>query len=245
MLSTKCERCFFAKPGTEETLGECSQNIIEKIKEHKKITQENNYNIIEEYACRYGFAKEVYENNKDNLKDLNLLEHIEKNAQYKYYLIIDIINDITIENIIKTINNLSNKPTFISFLFRDTGSRFTEQDKKLLVNTNLAWKAHNFVENIDLASAIDHILSTNIQNSRSSHFLVYNSIDINQLPNDIMSIHNNLIIYQIPHIAMVKYKDMDTLYGIFMGFDNYKIAKTIDDGNLLEIIKNESQILKF
>lgn len=243
MLNTNCERCLFAKPGTDGNLGECSQNIIKSIKNLKVITQENNYNVIQEYACRYGFSKDTYDAYQNHLKDLDLMEHINKNAQCRYYLIIDINMTNNLQKIIEIINGMHIKPSFVSFMFRDTSIKFTEQDKQeLTTSAKFEWKAHNFVHNMDLQEGIDHILSTNMQNNHGSHFLVYNSLDIDQLIPDITVIHNNLILYQIPHIAMIRDKNFTTLYGLFMAFDNYKVAKSIGP-SLLDILKNESQIL--
>lgn len=246
MITTKCEKCIFAKPGTNNSRSECSQGIINKIQNVKSITVENNYNIIEEYACRYGFAREIYEKNIDHLKDIDMLEQIKQNAKCKYYLLLDINEASKIDDIIDYINNMEYAPTFVSLVYRDMEERFQEEHKtKLVNNASFVWKAHNFIQSIDLHEGIDHILSTNMQNSKSSHFLVYNSSDIDNLSNDIKEINDILVLYQKPHIAMIKNNtNFSTLYGLFISFENYKVAKSIGD-NLLEVLKNESEIIHF
>ena len=240
MLSTKCEKCLFANQDSITGISECSQNIIEKIKETKTITQENNFNIIHEYACRYGFAKEVYEANKEDLKDIDLLQQIKNNAQMKYYLLLDIGSECDIGYIIDILNDLEIKPQFLSLMFRDPNSRrFTQQDKEVLTSKiSIPWKCHNFIYEISLQDAIDHILSTNMQISKSSHFLVYESIDMQSLSLDTSHINDILVLYQKPHIAMIR--DFTSLNRLFMSFENYKVAKSLGD-NILETIKNETQ----
>jgi len=243
MLNTKCERCLFANPISDTSSDQCSQNIIDQIRSYKTITQENDFNIIQEYACRYGFAKDVYEQNKENLKDVNLLEQINKNTQIKYYLLLDIDKECETDSLIDKLNNLDVKPQFVSVMFREPKvRRFIEKDKEAFVAKSLIpWKCHNFIESNGLQQSIDHILSTNMQNSKSLHFLVYNSLDLDQLQKDVLAINNNLILYQKPNIAMMK--NLNTLYGLFMSFENYKVAKSFGD-DILEILRKESEILQ-
>lgn len=240
MLSTKCEKCLFANQNNGNEFTECSQNIIQRIKDKKTITQEDNFNVIQEYACRYGFAKEIYETNKNELKDIDLLQQIKTNAQIKYYLLLDVDSQHDIDHIIDTLNNLEIKPQFVSLMFRNPELKgFTQQDKELLTSKiNIQWKCHNFTHPINLQEAIDHILSTNMQISKSSHFLVYDSIDLQKLSLDINYINDILVLYQKPHIAMIK--DFTTLNKLFMSFENYKVAKSLGE-NILDILKNESQ----
>ena len=244
MLNTKCERCLFANPISDTLSPQCSQNIIDQIKLYKTITQENDFNIIQEYACRYGFAKEIHEQNKEHLKDVNLLDQINKNAQIKYYLLLDIDKECEIDNIIEKLNSLDIKPQFVSAMFREPNiRRFTAIDKDSFVSKiSIPWKCHNFIESISLQESIDHILSTNMQSSNSSHLLVYSSLDIDRLPADVLAINNNLILYQKPHIAMVK--NLNILYGLFMSFENYKVAKSLGE-DIIQILKKESEILEF
>ena len=47
-----------------------------------------------------------------------------------------------------------------------------------------------------------------------------------------------IVLYQKPNIAMIK--DFTSLNGLFMSFENYKVAKSLGD-DILSIIKSESQ----
>ena len=244
MLNTKCEKCLFAQPIDNSESIKCSQGIIEKIQNFKTIIQENNFNTIQDYACRFGFAKEVYESHKEDLKDIDLLEQIKKNAQIKYYLILDIQQQCDMSNIIEKLNSLDNKPRFVSLMFRSPDSRkFTQQDRELLVSkSKIQWKCHNFVSYLDMQESIDHILSTNMEISKSSHVLVYNSLDLDNLAFDISMINDNLILYQKSHIAMIK--NLNSLYGLFMSLENYKVAKSLNH-DILQTLKAESEVLQF
>jgi len=240
MLSTRCGKCLFANQNEGNEFTECSQNIIQKIKDSKKITQEDNFNVIHEYACRYGFAKEIYETNKENLKDIDLLEQIKTNAQIKYYLLLDVGSQCDIDHIINALNDLEIQPQFVSLMFRNPELKsFTQRDKELLTTKiNMQWKCHNFTHQINLQDAIDHILSTNMQISKSSHLLVYESEALKNLSLDINYINDTLILYQKSHIAMLK--DFTTLNKLFISFENYKVAKSLGD-NILDILQHESQ----
>jgi hypothetical protein len=244
MLNTKCEKCLFAQPIDSINPIKCSQGVIDKIQNFKTIIQENNFNIIQEYACRFGFAKEIYEQHQEQLKDIDLLQQIKTNAEVKYYLLLDIQPECDMNDLIDKLNNLDNKPRFISFMFRSPHlRRFTNEDKELLVSkSKIEWKSHNFVSYLSMQEGIDHILSTNMEISKSSHLLVYNSLDLDNLLLDISIINDNLLLYQKPHIAMIK--NFDTLYGLFMSLENYKVAKSLND-DILEILKSESEVLQF
>lgn len=244
MLNTKCEKCLFAQPIDSKESVKCSQGVIDKIQNFKTIFQENNFNIIQEYACRFGFAKDIYEQHKEELKDIDLLQQIKANAEVKYYLLLDIQTECDINEIIDKLNNLENKPQFVSFMFRSPDlRRFTNEDKELLISkSKIEWKSHNFVSHLPMQESIDHILSTNMKISKSSHLLVYNSLDLNNLLLDISVINDNLLLYQKPHIAMIK--NLNNLYGLFMSLENYKVAKSLGD-DILEILKLESEVLQF
>jgi len=244
MLNTKCEKCLFANPVSDTSLSQCSQNIIDQIKSHKTILQEDNFNVIQEYACRYGFAKEVYDQNKENLKDINLLDHINQNAQIKYYLLLDIQPETNISDVMDTINNIACPPQFISLMFRSPDIRkFSKEDQSILNNkSQIEWKCHNFTHYLDLQEGIDHILSTNMGNSKSSHFLVYSPSEMDTLSEDIIKINETIVLYQKPQIAMLKNKN--SLYGLFISFENYKVAKSFGK-DILETLKDESEVLEF
>lgn len=252
MINTKCSECMFAEPITDNDPSTgCSKNIIEKIKNVKKIFQEpdSSFNTIENYACRYGFSKKIYEEHKEKFEGDEFDKMIRANGRFRYYLLLD-CSDHTIDfdNIISGISQLDIKPSAISFIFRSVSFRpFLPEKHNDICNNlfnNTKWKAHNFLYNISLDSSIDHILSTNSRMNDTSHFLVYDSNRINALNNDIININNNIILYQKPMVVMTETKI--NLHKFCMSFENYSVAKQISS-NLLDIYKdiNETDIIYF
>ena len=73
MVNTKCCECMFASPvNNSDTLKGCSKDIISKIKDIKEISiDDNGYNHIHNYACRYGFSQNIYNQYKQNFIQLN------------------------------------------------------------------------------------------------------------------------------------------------------------------------------
>ena len=247
MISTKCSECMFASPIPDSFSNSCSKNIIDHISSIKKITKDSNkFNIIENYACRYGFSKKIYEENKENLENNNFDQMLSNNSKMRYHLILDMELNNDIDNIIKEISKLDILPSYVSFMFRNKQTRTFIPNKhtELLnsINQDFDWKIHNFLEELDLEHSIDHILSTNFKNNNTYHFLVYSSNNIHVLNSEISSINNNIMLYQKSFIAMLK--NSSSLYGLLMSFDNYKVAKSIDY-SLLSAINTEPDSITF
>jgi len=110
MINTKCQQCMFSAPA--DTSNSCSKNIIEQIQSIKTITQDSdNYNIIENYACRYGFSKHIYEQNKDTWDSEYFNKRLSENSQIRYYLLIDCVDPIVnFSTVIETIPNMQLQP---------------------------------------------------------------------------------------------------------------------------------------
>lgn len=243
MINTKCSQCLFAS-NTSVINDRCSKNIIPKIQDIKTITfDDDNFAIIENYACKFGFSKEVYESNQHLFDEDKFQELMTKNSTIKLYLILDIHDIDNISHISDQLNQLPIKPQYISLLLRDpTSQKFTEDTANVL-NDKLKgcmWKAHSFLENISLIDSIDHILATNIRANNTTHFLVYDSDDIGSLSKSINYINDIIMLYQKPHIAILNNKT--TLYGLAISFENYKVAKSLQD-NFFHAITQESSLL--
>jgi hypothetical protein len=224
----------------------CSKNIIEQIKNLKKITQEDGFNIIENYACRYGFSKDIYEKHKDTWDPQDFENRLQENSKIRYYLLLDCYDpDLNFNEIIHKIPQLSMPPKSVSFMFRSLNFRPFIQDHQDFLLSNykdIRWKAHNFLEEMSLEGGIDHILSTNSKNNNTSIFLVYNAKDIQFLDNDIRTINDNMILYQSPMIAIIDRNK--TLYRLAMSFENYKLAKTLGP-ELIPVLTQESGIVYY
>lgn len=247
MINTKCSECMFAHSVTEDTtnLG-CSKKIIHHIQNIKNITQDSNgFNVIENYACRFGFSKQIYEANQDQLSAIDFEARLLENSTIRYYLLLDCIENINFDHIINILPNLPVSPKAVSFMFRSLSYRpFNNQHQKYLVSNykNISWKAHNFIEDTDLEFAIDHILSTNAKLNQTSYFLVYNASNIDRIQNDVAILHEKLILHQEPMIAAIDQNH--TLYRLAMSFENYKVAKNLGS-NLIDILVQEQNILYY
>jgi len=247
MINTKCKECMFSySDGEQSDSSICSKNIIEQIKDIKNITQEDGFNIIENYACRYGFSKQIYEQYKDQWDPQDFENRMLENRRIKYYLLLDCYDpDLDLQDIIQQIPQLNIPPKSVSFMFRSLSFRpFGKEHQDFLLSNykDIRWKAHNFLEEIPLEDGIDHILSTNAKNNDTSIFLVYNAKDLQFLDRDIQTINNNMILYQSPTIAIVDHNN--TLYRLAMSFENYKVAKTLGP-NLIPVLTQENNITRY
>lgn len=247
MINTKCKECMFARPNTQPDSITCDKNIIEKIQSIKTIIQDSdNYNVIENYACRYGFSKQIYTEHRDKWDPVDFEQRLLANSHINYYLLLDCYDDVPdLDTIIQAIPRLSIAPKAVSFMFRKLNYRpfnNTHQDFLLSNYQNIYWKAHNFLEELSLEQSIDHILSTNARNNNTVIFLVYNSKDLESLNQDITTINNHMILYQSPMIAMID--DNNSLYRLAMSFDNYKVAKSLGE-NLIPILTQENNIIHY
>jgi hypothetical protein len=245
MVNTNCSQCIFAnKIDNNIKVDGCQRDIIKKIIEYKDISLDsNNFNIINNYACKFGFSKNVYEKHKIEFDKIDLLSKIDNNAKLPIYLAIDCVpGGPDLDLIIDHLAQSNFYPKFISILFRDKSNQNLD-----IINDNISskipnatWKIHNFLENINLNDSIDHILSTNLSKSQCSYLLVYKSSDYQYLNTDLLKINESVVLHQIPHIAMVK--SLNNLYGLAISVQNYIVAKSINT-NILDAILTESAAL--
>lgn len=245
MINTKCKECMFADTNNETS---CAKNIISKIESIKTITKDSdNFNIIENYACRYGFSKQIYDQYKNRWDPNDFESRLLDNSKVRYYLLLDCNEeDLNFDSIVKHIPGLSIQPKAISFMFRNINYRpFNMEYQNFLLENykDIHWKAHNFLENMSLEYSIDHILSTNAKNNNTSIFLVYNAKDLMSLDNDIQTINNNIVLYQYPMIAMID-NNNNSLYRLAMSFENYKVAKSLG-ANLIPVLTQETSIIHY
>jgi|688.fasta_scaffold00202_59 hypothetical protein len=247
MINTKCKECMFSHSDGEKNDNPiCSKNIIEQIKDIKNIKQEDGFNIIENYACRYGFSKQIYEQHKEQWDPQDFENRMLENSRIRYYLLLDCYDpDLDFNHILQQIPKLNMPPKSVSFMFRSLNFRpFVQEHQDFLLSNykNIRWKAHNFLEEMSLEEGIDHILSTNAKNNDTSIFLVYNAKDLQFLDRDVNTINKNMILYQSPMIAIIDRNN--TLYRLAMSFDNYKVAKTLGP-NLIPVLTQESNIVYY
>lgn len=246
MINTKCQECMFSSISMNSDEG-CSKNIIHQIKDIKTITQDpDGFNVIHEYACRYGFSKHIYSQHKNDLDSINFEDRLALNSKVRLYLILDCNQTTNFEQLADKLNNLSIKPAALSMIFRSSDQDiFSDNLHSKILNNKLIdikWKAHKFIENSDLEFAVDHILSTNNKPNNSSHILVYNIEDIDSLNQDIVFLNKNIMLYQKPHIAIVDKNHK--IYRLCITFENYKVAKNIGE-NIIKILSAESNVILY
>lgn len=210
---TECNKCVFF---SEDTW--CDFSIPETISS-LDITVNKNDHTIENYNCGYAFGKDTFQKNKENLTKEELKEAILKKNHISYTLIInfDSINK-SIEEIINTVNSLNFIPAnIICFGKTIEGDMVAAFEKYVTV----PWKASKILphldEQISLISCIDTILDKH--NSRCFLYVSEND-SFNQLDELINEIHISVV---INHINGIRLYNKNSLNGLFMTYDSYKI----------------------
>lgn len=236
ITNTNCQKCIFANKANQDE--PCQHNIIEYIKDHKKLDIVNDYYVINEYVCRMGFSKDIYEANKDKISLEDIKQEIVDRACMRYYLILDIstTSPEALKNTCDILLDLKIKPAFISFIMLpsdDNKEKITVL--KTLTDDKLMWKAHSFIETMDIDNVIHSILDTNFQNNHSEYILIYDINNLEQLDNDINEINSNIIIYQKPFHYARKHNSSN-LDGLFMHFNNYQVCRSRDN-HIVEALK--------
>lgn len=245
MINTKCQECMFSDIHTKENLG-CSKGIIPLISNIKSITIDNDgFNVINQYACRYGFSKQIYNEHKEEFDKIDFEGRLLVNSKTRFYLILDCNDSIDFQILSDKINNLDIRPAALSMIFRSSDQDiFSDSVHTKILNSQLVdikWKVHKFIENQDLEFALDHILSTNVGLNNSSYILVYHINDIDRLNDDINFLNKQIMLYQKPHIAILD-KDYN-LYRLCITFDNYKVAKNLGNSIINILSQEENTIL--
>lgn len=228
ITNTNCKRCLFSNKASSDS--PCKHNIIEYIKEHKKTSIVDDFYIIEEYMCKMGFDKDVFEKNKNDVSIDIIKQEIINKACIGYYLVIDIttLDPSGVSSLCDTLIGLSIKPKFVSFLlFPDDSNKEKILALKNHIGDHFMWKAHSFISEISFDDALNVALDTNVGKNNTSFLLIYNAKDIAELDENINELNSYIIISQKPfHYA--KKREADGLGGLFMTFSNYNICRSID-----------------
>jgi hypothetical protein len=229
ITNTNCKKCLFSNKASSDA--PCEHNIISYIKEHKKINIVDDFYVIENYMCRMGFNKDVFEENKDNISIDIIKQEIVNKACIEYYLVMDIttLNSGELSGLCDTLINMSIKPKFVSFLlFPDDQNKEKILTLKKHIDDHFMWKAHNFISDMPFDDALNVALDTNVGKNNTSFLLIYDNKDIKELEDDINEINSSIIILQKPfHYA--KKKKTQNPNGIFMTFQNYNICRSINN----------------
>lgn len=237
MKNTNCQTCLFASPNTDPN--PCEHGIIDHIKDTKKLDIVDNYYVINDYQCKMGFSKSVAESNKELSKEI-IKSEILKNSCIKYYLVINLTHssEQDILHLGKKLNELKLPPKYISFLAISKNNKLIYDALNKTGITNIPWKAHGYVDEIDEMDAANMALDTNLRNNGSQVLLFYDAKKIDDLDNDINEINTIINIDQTPlHAMMKKEQKQDELSGLFISFSSYCFLKT-QDHNILNALNN-------
>lgn len=239
-MRTLCEKCIFSDHSDSDE--PCKMNIIQEIKNNHNITiSENNFNIITDYVCRYGFDLNTYDQNKKDLGSIDDLKtQIYNKAKIKYYLLIDVTNVDNIANVCQEINNLYIKPGYVSFLLnKENHTEIIISNIKKELSDTVPWKIHNFLEeNTDLNKKLNTVVDTNAKKNDTVYFWVDNDFNSSLWNQEIKNINKIIYIHQPKCHALFRSTNKD---GLFLSFDLYKLMRTDLDPNIfkaLEVLEN-------
>lgn len=244
MINTNCENCVFANTESEE----CVFDIPNSIGGYKTITKQNNYNHIENYRCRYTLSRSVYEDLiKENHTHEQIIEFIISKVKIKYYLVVLLDNaKNSIIDLCKMLNKLCIKPKFVSFINKNLNDG---NDMSDLINNNLdqdiAWKLHNMLIDLEPQECMTICMDTNFNKTGSHLFCVYdqnlhgNNYDL--LNNRIAFLHTCMVLQQRHCHAIIQ--SLDSIDGLAMSFNAYKILIHNQNRNILKAIQTENETI--
>lgn len=223
-MNTNCEKCLFADYA--DSAEPCKLDILTQIQNyHKTKVSKNNFYIIENYGCRYGFDIDSYQKNKETIGSItNLTEQLEKRAKIKYYLVIKVTNEDLISNVCDSILSLSIKPRFVSFiLYKSNNTKQIISDIQSKLDNIIEWKIHNFLEDQNLNDSISNIFDTNANKKDTIYFWINEDITNSLWNQEIININKIIYLYQPQCHGLFRNSKKD---GIFLSFRLYKDMKT-------------------
>lgn len=230
-MKTICKKCIFADFANADN--PCVMQIPEKIKHLYNIeTDEEGFNIINDYRCLYGFDLSTYEKHKSDIGSLDqLISQIRGRCTVPYYLVVILNNDDNITQIVKAIKDIVIRPRYLSLITFEHNNTKNLIDTLNELNGICEWKLHNFLQKESTEKAINIVFDTNARNNESQYAWIVNSTDVSLLNENIMTINSILTITKPVSHMLCKTKEFD-LNGLFIAFDNYK---TLCKENQLEI----------
>jgi hypothetical protein len=199
----------------------------------KDIIIKDGFYYIKNYTCMYGFSHKQYENNKDTLKDIDLINYIKDKQSINYYLVIDCRDDYSIEDLCHNINQLSIKPASVSILFYENEMTTVLKYLDKYLDRNIGWKSHNFLtRDITASSAIKSILDTNLKLLKPQYLWINQAKDLKTIiENKIVEKINFVTNVEQPVCNFIRSKNTDTssVYDLFMNVQTYDyLSKKVD-----------------
>lgn len=242
MKNTYCENCLFAQKISSK-LNTCKFNIIDKIKNTKELTIENDYYKINNYLCRFGFSKNTYDANKSTIQDINLEQELLARLKLRYYLIIDARYIDDHNDIIDKIQTTKYQPQYVSVLVEnDTKAKQYISRLETDPNRTYGYKIHCILENGSFSKVLPIVLDTNLRKNNSQYLWIANPNTISNIDESIQSIQEIIQIDQ-PDCDLITHSlsDDKDICGLFMPFEYYIFIKD-RFGSLQNAIDNKDNL---
>jgi hypothetical protein len=205
-METNCDICVFFQNN------ECEFDIHNLI--NNQIIKDSEHTRILDYQCKYAFSKNIAEKNYDKFSYEEMKEKIFNINSIKYTLAIH-LDDINqnLDEIITTINNIKYKPQDVLLITQNKpDTRFIES------NLKYRWKISHIIVPLahdqQMSCAIDSFLSI----KKNSKYILYYNKDISNIDEDIHNIHIKLNIQNIDGLYI---KNINSLDGLFISYDQY------------------------
>lgn len=243
MKNTYCQKCIFSQEATSHS--PCEYDIPNNIKNIKNLSIKDNFYIIEDYTCLYGFGKDQYSIHKNNINHTQLKEIIKEKTELKSYLLLD-ARLITIDQLSQIINELSHleiKPKKVSFIVSPENSDSFYRT----IHKNLScekWTMHVFINDIPFNDCINIVLDTNLQTCNAWCVIFYDAsryIENGDIDKTINSIHKKLIIQQLSFHGVFESKD--SLHKLCLNCHIYKLITSTLSNDILKGLSLEDNII--
>lgn len=225
MNNTLCKECYFAQPAHDSNA--CSFGIPDLIRDCHKVEVQDNYYKLQNYQCRYGFSKKIYQENIDKFIDIDLIEYIKQQNIVKYSLAI-IIKEYTPQDVLFLLNKLSIKPYYITIVCYKDGNLFHKQFGQK--DQQIKYKVHNFLEQIPPSQALHIALETNKNKIGNLLWILTEESLKYCIENDSIQNINYIINAKQKPAHYYRCNNINSLFdGIFINTDNYwNLSRTGD-----------------
>lgn len=235
-MKTICEKCIFADYADSDE--PCKMNIINEIQQYHTVeVSENNFFTINDYYCRYGFNLDIYDKHQKEIGSIdNLKTELEKKAQIKYYLVVEVTDESNLKKATEAIVSLPIKPQFISFILKQSNN--TEEIIKTLtvqLKDVAEWKIHNFLEEVSINDALATIFDTNSKKNNTSYFWLNSDTDYLNWNSEILNINRLIYLYQPKCHGLFRNSSKE---GILLSFDSYKQMRTHLDSDIFKALNS-------
>lgn len=241
MTNTNCKLCLFSDDIHSDA--ECKFEIIDRIRDIKKIDHIDNYNYIHDYRCSYGFSKETYINN-EALHEIDIVEVVRNKSTIIYYLMTDFrgLNDEQILKTINEINLLEISPTFVSIIL-DTNEDTNARLKIIGHNIKFKWKIHSFLKTISFNQCCNTALETTAQITGAKYVMFYDPMVVSEISLNSKIKIAHLYIKVLQKLVHCFQESKSTISGIFMPISIYKSVLNAGEGDLLYVLSEVKDMI--